>query len=339
MKGVAAGKPGEVIFVDYPAPEAGEDDLILSPTACGVCATDVKQVQKGAQDTRFALGHEVVGKITKTSQSQELKIGQRVVVSPYLPCGNCFYCKRGQEALCSHLYETSISPGGMAEEILIPGELGRRGTFALPDDLADETAALAEPLGCVLKGFEDAQFYAGSSLLVIGDGPMGQLAAAAGQVLGAERVIMAGATEHRLQLAKKHFMVTEVDVTKADLKTEVMRQTENRGADCALVTVSSGETLVEGISCVRPGGSVNAFAGVPDGIEIPLDVRKLHYRQYHLTGSSGVTPKYMKMALELLSNRDVDFSQVVTATFPFNQAGDAIAYVANRIGLKAMVTF
>lgn len=339
MKGAAAGKPEEVIFVDYPTPEAGEDDLLLAPTACGVCATDVKQVQKGALDTRFALGHEVVGKITKASQSQEWKIGQRVAVAPYLPCGNCFYCKRDQEALCSHLYEISISPGGMAEEVLIPGELGRRGTFALPDDLADEAAVLAEPLGCVLKGLEDSHFYAGGSLLVIGDGPMGQLASATGRALGAERVIMAGMTEHRLQLAMKYFDVTGVDITKVELINEVMRQTEDRGADCVVVTVSSGEAVADGISCVRPGGTVNAFAGVPDGTEIPLDVRKLHYRQYHLTGSSGVTPKHIKMALELLCNADVDFSKVVTATFPFDRAGDAVAYVANRIGLKAMVTF
>ena len=316
LKGAAAGKPGEVIFVDYPTPAAGEDDLLLAPTACGVCTTDVKQVKKGAVDTRFALGHEVVGKITKSSQSQEWKIGQRVAVSPYLPCGNCFFCKRGQEALCSHLYEISISPGGMAEEILIPGELGRRGTFALPDDLADEAAVLAEPLGCVLKGLEDSRFSMGGSLLVIGDGPMGQLASAAGQALGAEQVIMAGATEYRLQLAREYFNVTGVDVTKTDLITEVKRLTENRGADCVLVAVSSGETIADGISCVRPGGSVNAFAGVPDGVEISLDVRRLHYQQYHLTGSSGVTPKHMKMALKLLNNRKIDFSKLLHQLFP-----------------------
>ena len=328
-----------MIIVDYPTPTVGEDDLLLAPSMCGVCATDVKQVKKGSNDKHFALGHEVVGRITKTSKSQNWKIGQRVAVAPYLPCGKCFYCKLGQEALCSNLYEVSISPGGMAEEILIPAELARRGTFALSDDFADEKAVLAEPLGCVLKGLEDSHFYAGGSLLVIGDGPMGQLAVAAGKALGAELIIMAGATDFRLQLAKEHFGVIGVDVTKADLKTEVLHQTENRGADCVLVSVSSGDTVADGIACVRPGGSVNAFAGVPDGIDISLDVRNLHYGQYHLTGSSGVTPKHMNKALELLHLQDVDFTKVITAAFPFDKAGDAVAYVSNRIGLKAIVTF
>ena len=339
MKGSAAGQPGQVILVDYPSIRAGAEDLILTPTACGICATDVKQVQKGAKDTRFALGHELVGTIKKTSSSQPWKQGQRVAVAPYLPCGGCYYCQHGQGGLCSHLYEISISPGGLAEEVLIPAELGRRGTFALLDDLNDETAALAEPLGCVLKGLEDAHFQPGGSLLVIGDGPMGQLGAAAGRALGAEWIIMSGATDHRLQLARRHFADAVVDVTRTSLKEEVLGRTEKRGADCVLVTVSSGETLADGIACVRPGGTVNAFAGVPEGTSIPLDVRKLHYQQYYLTGSSGVTPAHMHKALELLGSRKVDFHQVVTATFPFAQAGEAVAYVANRIGLKAVVTF
>jgi len=339
LKGAAAGQPGQVIFVDYPALEAGDEDLVLTPTACGICATDVKQVQKGAKDTRFALGHELVGTIKKTSSSQPWQQGQRVAVAPYLPCGACYFCTHGQPALCSHLYEISISPGGLAEEVLIPAELGRRGTFPLPDDLPDETAALAEPLGCVLKGMEDARFYPWGTFLVIGDGPMGQLAAAAARALGAEKVIMAGATEHRLQHARTYFADVAIDVTKMILKDEVMHETEKRGADCVLVTVSSAETLVDGIACVRPGGTVNAFAGVPEGTSIPLDVRKLHYQQYFLTGSSGVTPTHMHKALELVASRKVDFHQVITASFPFAQADEAVAYVANRIGLKAVVTF
>ncbi|MBI4731291.1 MAG: alcohol dehydrogenase catalytic domain-containing protein, partial [Chloroflexi bacterium] len=109
MKGAAAGQPGQVILVDYPEPDAGPMDIILAPTACGICSTDVKQVQKGAKDTRFALGHELVGRIIKTSVSHEWKEGQRVAVAPYLPCGQCFYCTAHQPALCTHLYEVSIS--------------------------------------------------------------------------------------------------------------------------------------------------------------------------------------------------------------------------------------
>jgi L-iditol 2-dehydrogenase len=211
--------------------------------------------------------------------------------------------------------------------------------FALPDDISDELAALAEPLGCVVKGLEDAHLQVGDSLAVIGDGPMGQLAAAAGKALGCSTVIMAGMTEHRLKAALGLFADRTVDISKENMKEAVAEATGKRGADVVLVTVSSGVTLADGIGLVRPGGWVNAFAGVPDGTHIELDVRKLHYQQYNLTGSSGLGPLHMKKALELLQSRTVDFSRVITARFPFLQAAEAVAYMEKRVGLKAMVFF
>ncbi len=296
-------------------------------------------MQKGAKDTRFALGHELVGSVIKASVSQEWKEGQRVAVAPYLPCGQCFYCTHGQAALCTHLYEVSISPGGLVERVLVPAELARRGMFALPDELSFELAALAEPLGCALKGLEDVQFQPGASLLVIGDGPMGQLVAAAARSLGAGLVIVAGMLEHRLQVARDCFANVVVDVTKEHLQNVVADCTDKRGADFVLVTVSSGDALADGIAAVRPGGTVNAFAGVPEGTHIELDVRKLHYRQYRLTGSSGVAPDHMKKALELLEAQKVDFTKIISAYFPFPRVAEAVTYVENRLGLKAIVTF
>jgi L-iditol 2-dehydrogenase len=211
--------------------------------------------------------------------------------------------------------------------------------FAIPDTMSDELAALAEPLGCVIMGLEDAHLQAGDTLLVIGDGPMGQLAAAAGKAFGCRQVIMSGMTGHRLEAARGVFADRAVDIRQENLEQVVTDGTEKRGADVVLVTVPSGETLVEGISLVRPGGWVNAFSGVPDGTHIELDVRKLHYQQYHITGSSGLAPIHMKKALDLMQVGAVDFSRVISARFPFPRVPEAVDYMEKRVGLKAMVTF
>jgi L-iditol 2-dehydrogenase len=339
LKGAAAGKPGEVIVVDYPEPEPQEQDIVLTALACGVCTTDIKTVQKGAKDTHFALGHELSGKVVKASDRLDWKVGQRVVVAPYLPCGMCYYCSHGQPALCTDLYSISINPGGMVEQVLAPYELARRGMFAIPPNMTDEEAALAEPLGCVVKGLEDAHLQPGDSLVVIGDGPMGQLAAAAGKALGCGQVIMTGVTAHRLNAARGIFADRTIDVSQEDPLEVVMQCTGGRGADIVLVTVSSGETFADGIRLVRPGGWVNAFAGVPEGTFIQLDVRRIHYKQYNLTGSSGLGPLNMKKALELMSARKVDFSKVISARFTFPHVAEAVDYMIKRVGLKAMVNF
>ena len=339
MKGAAAGEPGVIRIVDFPEPSGTEGDMVIRSLVCGICATDIKLVQKGSKEIRFALGHELVGEVIREPINRIWKLGQHVAVAPYLPCGECFYCKHGQYTLCNSLYNVSYSPGGLAEKVLIPSELAERGTFAVPAGLSDELAALAEPLGCVVKGLEDSNLHPGDSLLVIGDGPMGLLGAAAAKCMGAGPIIVAGMTDHRLEVASRYYADRTVDVNAEDLRKAVDEPTASRGADVVLVAVSSGAALETGIKMVRQGGYVNSFAGVPDGTMLNLDIRRIHYQQYHLTGSFGTAPVHMKKALELLQSGIVDFSPIVTARYPLIQVADAISHVENRIGLKAMVTF
>ena len=339
MRAAVAGKPGQVKVVEFPEPQAGEGDIIVEPLVCGICSTDVKTVQKGAENPEYALGHEVAGVVVQAPPQSKWKKGQRVIVAPYLPCGTCFYCKHNQPGLCEHLYDVSINPGGLAERILVAAPLAERGTFAIPDDVSSEAAALSEPLGCVIMGMDIAMFKPGDSVVVIGDGPMGLLAAGAARGLGASKVIVAGMTQHRLDAAARYYADHVVDISKEELSPVVQSLTAKRGADLVVVAVSAGEALKSGINVVRPGGVVCAFAGVPEGTEIQLDVRKLHYKQYYLTGSSGLAPEHFARALELLSSRRVDFASLVTARFAFEDVEKAVAYAAGRQGLKAVVTF
>lgn len=339
MRGYVAGNPGKVQVVDFPEPQAEAGDVILAPAACGICSTDVKQVSKGSTDHRYALGHEVVGKIQAASPDSRWKVGQRVAAVPYLPCGACYYCRHDQPTLCTNLFEITLQPGGLVERIRVPKELAQRGLFPIPDDLPDDLAVLAEPLGCIVKGIEDSGVKPGDSVLIIGDGPMGLMGAAVARAYAAYPVMVAGMLTHRLAVAGEHFADRVIDVSREDLHEVVRAQTGGRGADVVLATVSSGEALAIAIEAVRPGGVVNAFAGVSEGTGINLDVRKLHYQQYHLTGSFGVGPVHMAKALHLLHSRRLDGRPLVTARFPFEETPDAVAYSANRTGLKAIVQF
>lgn len=339
MKGAAAGQPGQLIFIDFPEPAPQENDLVVQSLVCGICSTDLKFIKQGAKEPLYALGHELVGKISQAPPSSPWKVGQRVALAPYLPCGECYYCQRGQYTLCSRLFEVAYSPGGLAERVLVPAKLAEHGMLPVPDSLEDVTAALAEPLGCVIKGLEDIHLRAGDALLVIGDGPMGQLAAAAGKSLGAGTVIMSGMTPHRLEISRAYFADLVVDVRQTNLKQAVLEVTSQRGADVVMVAVSNAEALQTGLQCVRPGGEVNMFAGVPEGTHLQLDVRSLHYKQYYLTGSFGTAPVYMRKALELLERKDIDYSQVISARYSFEQVGDAVTHMKNYEGLKSVVIF
>ena len=341
MKGLAAGKPGEALIFDFPQPEFNDGDLMVKPLACGICSTDVKMVNRGSDgNIEYALGHEVAAEIVEVSETEKRwEVGQKVVAVPYLPCGVCYYCQHSQPTLCKNLFSVFLEPGGLAELVKIPREIASRGTFIIPDDMPVDIAALAEPFGCVIKGIEDVGLKTGDSVLIVGDGPMGAIAAAVSSYYGANMVMVAGLTPHRLAVVDQYFADVVIDVTKSDLQAEVNEYTHGRGADIVLSAVSSAEALTSAIECVRPGGRVNAFAGVEDGTIISLDLKKLHYQQYHMAGSFGVGPEHLFKALDMFASGKVDVAPVISAHFPFAQAVDAIAYARDRAGLKAMVNF
>jgi L-iditol 2-dehydrogenase len=341
MRGIAAGKPGEVLIFDFPPPELGDGDLIVKPLACGICSTDVKMVNRGSgSKIEYALGHELAAEIVEVSDGgNRWEVGQKIIAAPYLPCGACYYCQHGQPTLCKNLFSVFLSPGGLAELVKIPCDLAARGTFLIPDGLPVDIAALAEPFGCVIKGIEDVGLKIGDSVLIIGDGPMGVITAAVSRYYGANLVMVAGMTPHRLAVVGQHYADVVIDVNQNDLRGEVSKHTDGRGADVVMATVSSAEVLLNGIKCVRPGGWVNAFAGVPDGTIVDLDLKKLHYQQYFITGSFGVSPNHLFKALELFASGRIDVTPVVSAHFPFEEAIEAISYARDRTGLKAMITF
>lgn len=337
MRAVTAGKPGQVQYMEFPEPRIGVGEVIIRPTVVGICSSDVKRVLRGEKDPQYALGHEVAGVVVEADPASGWEVGARVVSMPYLPCGECHHCRQGQATLCPRLFESSLSPGGLAERIGVPSAIAERGMFRIPEGLMDEVAALSEPVGCVLKGIHDSGVQPGDAVLIIGDGPIGIMAAAVANAYGAQPVMVAGMMAHRLAVAEREYAHSVIDVGKQALVPEVQQLTEGRGADVVIVAVPSGEALESGLEAVRPGGTVNAFAGVPNGTTVLLDVRRLHYEQIHLTGSFGVGPSHLAEALGLLHSGKVKGSPVITARFAFEEAGEAISYAAQRVGLKPVV--
>lgn len=339
-KAAVAGRPGQVEWIELDEPAIGPGELLLRPLACGICTTDVKLVRAGYTDgPRYALGHELVGEVVEVGEGARWRVGDRVAAAPYLPCGVCYYCLHGQPTLCLHLFENSLEPGGLAERVRVPRALAERGLFPLPDGLPIQVAALAEPVGCCVQGIQECGVNAGDAVLVVGDGPMGLLCAAVARAYGATPVIIAGLVPHRLAVAEVHYADVVVHVGEEDLSERVAALTEGRGADVVLVAVSSADVVVAGLGAVRRGGVLNVFAGVPKGTTIPLDLRQVHYGQIRITGSFGVGPRHVAQALRLLASGRVNAAPLVTATFPFEETPEALAYAMNQVGLKTVIVF
>jgi L-iditol 2-dehydrogenase len=168
---------------------------------------------------------------------------------------------------------------------------------------------------------------------------MGLLNAAVARDCGASQVIVAGLTPGRLRLASDCYADRVIHVQEQDLTQQVKSATDGRGADVVVVAVSNLEAAQSGLAALRRGGAFNMFAGTAEGTRIPLDLRRLHYDEWHITGSFGAAPSHMQRALSLLALGRVDVAPLITGRFPFTEAPAALEHMARRMGMKAVVLF
>jgi len=162
---------------DVPIPEIGEKEVLIKVSACGVCHTEIDEIEGRTQPKRFPviLGHQVVGRVVKKGREvKNMEIGERVGVGWIgSSCGKCEFCLRGEENLCGSFLATGRDIDGGYSEYM---KIGRDYVFKIPDLFKDEEAA---PLLCAgaigyrslrLTGMKD-----GDSIGLIGFGASNHL--------------------------------------------------------------------------------------------------------------------------------------------------------------------
>ncbi|MCD4774867.1 MAG: zinc-dependent alcohol dehydrogenase family protein [Candidatus Aegiribacteria sp.] len=138
--------PDPLFLEELPVPEPDTDDILLEVLACGVCHTELDEIEGRTAPPFLPVipGHEVVGRVVRTGDNVESgRVGERVGVGWfYSSCGRCRYCLEGNENLCSEFKATGRDVnGGYAEYMTVP----EGSAFPIPEYLSDTQAA---PLLC-----------------------------------------------------------------------------------------------------------------------------------------------------------------------------------------------
>ncbi len=188
--------------------------------------------------------------------TQGLKVGERVSADICLPCGSCYFCRRGEGLLCKTFTQLGIhTDGAFAEYVKAPW----KNCYKIPDEVDDYSAAFIEPLTAVIHASKKMDLKISSSVVIIGCG-LGILHAAIAKLRGAAPVIIAGTNKKRMEMAKKMCVADYyIDPSKVDIIEEVMKITDGIGADYVLEAVGKIETYVQAFKMVRRGGVVEAF--------------------------------------------------------------------------------
>lgn len=341
MKTAVYYGPRDVRLEEKEVPKIGDKELLVRVHACGVCGTDVKTVMRGHPliKSPTVLGHEIAGEIVKIGKNvTDHRIGERVVVAPYVPDGTCYYCLHGRYTLCTGLYDQSPAPGGFAEFVKVPPNIVKKGTLEISNTVSYEEAALTEPLACCLHGIEECRVSVGDCIAIVGDGPIGLMHLQLAKVKGATKIILSGQLNERLRLAEELGANVTVNETEEDPVRKVMDETNDLGADAVIVAVGSVAAAEQGLKLVRKGGIVNLFGGFPGQSELKLDPNLIHYSEVTVTGTFGFSHITFARALQLISTRSVEMNKLITHRFKLDEVPTAIDVLADRKGLKAVVT-
>ena len=321
----------DIRIEQVPVPEAAPGEIIVQVGAALTCGTDLKVFRRGYHARMIVppalFGHELAGTVVQAGAGVTgFAAGDRVVALNSAPCGECYFCKRGQENLCDDLL---FNNGAYAEFIRIPARIVAKNTLRVPDHVPLEHAALTEPLACAVHGFEDSRPRKGDTVAVIGGGPLGLMILHVAALAGYEVIAIVkhdGQVEAAKQLGAAHIVQT-TSIRKAIRETRALTP-KDRGVDIAIEAVGVPEAWQEAVELVRKGGTVNFFGGCAANTHVTLDTNRIHYSDITLRATFHHTPEICRKALEIIAGGRFQAGAFIT--------GRAHLYELNRVFEKLM---
>lgn len=248
----------------YEPASLGPQDVEIHITHCGICHSDLHLINDDWGSSRYPLvpGHEIIGTVARLGRDvKHLKAGQRVGVGwQRSSCGECEYCRRGDDNLCASSQATCLGHhGGFADAIVIDG----RFAFPIPDALASAEAA---PLLCAgITVFSPLRRYAviqGPRVAVLGIGGLGHLGLQFAARLGAT-VTALSSTAAKRDDARRFGAAEFLDTSDA-----AAMQKARRSLDFILSTVNVDLPWGDYLKLLRPGGTLCFVGAAPSNLGI-----------------------------------------------------------------------
>jgi len=344
MKALVYRGPGKVAVEDKPKPELIDStDAVVKLTLSTICGTDLHIVKGDVPTCKpgTTLGHEGTGVVEKVGASvKAFKVGDRVIIACITSCSSCDYCRKSMPSHCATggwILGNTIE-GTQAEYVRIPH--ADASLHPIPKG-ADE-AAMVMISDILPTGYEcgtlNGKVQPGSSVAIVGSGPVGLAALMTALLYSPSIVIMIDQDTNRLAVAKKLGATHTIEAGASAVK-QVMDLTGNIGVDTAIEAVGVPPTFELCQEIIAPGGTI-ANVGV-HGSKVDLHLETLWSKNIsittrlvdHITG-----PTLLKLAEAgrlhpgSLITHDFAFSKVTNAYDTFGAAA------ANK-ALKVIIKF
>ena len=331
-----------VSYMTIADPHLQPGDLLIKVKAATICGTDIR-ILRGTKTAGIrypsVLGHEFAGVVADTGGHSQFAAGQAVCVCPQFACGHCSSCIRGAENLCRNMTAMGYEiDGAFADYVRIPAlGVASGNVFPMPEGLSFETAALAEPLACVMNGQARVGVGMGDVVAVLGAGPIGILHVKLARLSGARVIIVSEPSALRRAAALRAGADIVVDPSTEDLLASVRAASDQMGADVTIVAIGVPALANEAIRLVRLGGRVSLFAGFSKGVQAELDVNAIHYNELTVTGSFGLTRLTFERALKMIASGKLEVDSLLTHRFGLEDIVTALETAEQGAAIKVAI--
>ena len=278
--------PGAPLLrVESETPQPQGTEVLLKTIACGVCHSDIhihdgvfelgagKQLTVGQEG--MVLGHEIFAEVVALgADADELRIGDRRVVFPWIGCGECAACKRGEEQLCTPGRALGImAAGGFADHVLVPHGRYLFDKGDVPDALAATYACSGLTAYGALK--KVGELEAGDEVVIIGAGGVGMMAIQIARALGMDPIVV-DIDESKLEAARN--LGVNRGYNSSDPQTSRTLRKDTGGVFAVLDFVGAESSVNYGLGCLRKGGMLIVVGLFGGSLTIPIPFLPMNAR-------------------------------------------------------------
>ena len=311
---------------DAPDPEEAvlaPHEILLLVKAVGICMTDIHIMQGRLPEVTAPriLGHEISGIVERVgSRVQVVRPGSRVTCDSVVGCGHCDFCQRGSRQFCRTGYEFGFAHDGGCQGFLVMPE---ENVHPVGDVVSMEEAAILDME--VLAALRKPGAIQGNTLLIIGSGPAGLVATQLAKILGAEKVILSGDNEKRLELGRRLGADRTIDVRKENLEEVINHETQGRGVDLAMDCAGTSKSFTQALESAAPGTRVVLYGVYPDPLP---EARVLKIVLKNLSVYGSVCDRVgWEDVIGWVEQGRLNLKALITHTFPLEEAPRAYNYV------------
>ena len=319
-----------------PIPQVKEGFVLVKVKRAGICASDIGYWKHGSGNLQLPviLGHEISGIVDSSGGDTGFEKGDRVfLTNDYYLCGECRFCKTGNNNMCiSRRSLGSKENGGFAEYILAPKTIVRR----IPDNMSFEEAAYLEVLACGVHAIVDrAKAQVNDLVLISGPGAIGLSAALTAKAMGC-RVVLVGLSQDkkRLEIAKSIGVDHVVDISCENLGDIIKELSDGYGSDISVEAAGSYQSLQTCFDMTRKRGTCVEM-GVLNGKD-NIDLSAILFKELVFTGSYAKNDRDWIIARDLVALNRIEVGPLVSDVMALEDYEVAFQKTLRADGFKIM---